>query len=135
MAILAVSMTAKILKAVSPRFGHMVAEEARRKGHLRYLHSRIITNSEEIAFYGGHQVSELVSLFQFIFMIQAEYKQLDGAYNSLYQQMMMIFKKRIPYIMIEQFLMKYVWSGTGMVMIALPILAAEYADDESEFLR
>lgn len=115
MAILAVSLTAKILKAVSPRFGHMVAEEAKRKGHLRYLHSRIITNSEEIAFYGGHQ---------------AEYKQLDGAYNSLYQQMMLIFKKRIPYIMIEQFLMKYVWSGTGMVMIALPILAAEYADDE-----
>ncbi|CAO4372133.1 unnamed protein product [Caenorhabditis nigoni] len=115
MAILAVSMTAKILKAVSPRFGHMVAEEAKRKGHLRYLHSRIITNSEEIAFYGGHQ---------------AEYKQLDGAFNSLYQQMMLIFKKRIPYIMIEQFLMKYVWSGTGMVMIALPILAAEYADDE-----
>lgn len=93
----------------------MVAEEARRKGHLRYLHSRIITNSEEIAFYGGHQ---------------AEYKQLDGAFNSLYQQMMLIFKKRIPYIMIEQFLMKYVWSGTGMVMIALPILATEYADDE-----
>uniref|UniRef100_A0A1I7V4M5 ABC transporter domain-containing protein n=1 Tax=Caenorhabditis tropicalis TaxID=1561998 RepID=A0A1I7V4M5_9PELO len=115
MAILAVSLTAKILKAVSPRFGHMVAEEARRKGHLRYLHSRIITNSEEIAFYGGHQ---------------AEYEQLNGAYNSLYQQMMLIFKKRIPYIMIEQFLMKYVWSGTGMVMIALPILAAEYADDE-----
>ncbi|ULT93008.1 hypothetical protein L5515_010042 [Caenorhabditis briggsae] len=115
MAILAVSITAKILKAVSPRFGHMVAEEAKRKGHLRYLHSRIITNSEEIAFYGGHQ---------------AEYKQLDGAFNSLYQQMMLIFKKRIPYIMIEQFLMKYVWSGTGMVMIALPILAAEYADDE-----
>ncbi|CAI2352227.1 unnamed protein product [Caenorhabditis sp. 36 PRJEB53466] len=115
LAIIAVSTTAKILKAVSPRFGHMVAEEARRKGHLRYLHSRIITNSEEIAFYGGHQ---------------AEYKQLDGAYNSLYEQMMTIFKKRIPYIMIEQFLMKYVWSGTGMVMIALPILAAEYADDE-----
>uniref|UniRef100_A0A8R1HR60 ABC transporter domain-containing protein n=2 Tax=Caenorhabditis japonica TaxID=281687 RepID=A0A8R1HR60_CAEJA len=44
--------------------------------------------------------------------------------------MMLIFKKRIPYIMIEQFLMKYVWSGTGMVMIALPILAAEYADDD-----
>ena len=47
--------------------------------------------------------------------------------------MMLIYKKRIPYIMIEQFLMKYVWSGTGMVMIALPILAAEYADDERKY--
>ncbi|CAB3409779.1 unnamed protein product [Caenorhabditis bovis] len=117
LAIFAVSATARILKAVSPRFGHMVAEEARKKGHLRYLHSRIITNSEEIAFYGGHQ---------------AEYHQLANAYNSLYRQMLLIFKKRVPYIMIEQFLMKYVWSGTGMVMIALPILAAEYADDEKK---
>lgn len=49
--------------------------------------------------------------------------------------MMLIFKKRIPYIMIEQFLMKYVWSGTGMVMIALPILATEYADDESKISK
>ena len=47
--------------------------------------------------------------------------------------MMLIYKKRIPYIMIEQFLMKYVWSGTGMVMIALPVLAAEYADDERKY--
>lgn len=116
LAFVVISTTAHILRIVSPKFGQLVAEEANRYGYLRHIHSRIITNAEEIAFYRGHRV---------------ELAQLREAYDRLTRHMNVIFEQRLWFVMLEQFFMKYVWSGTGMVMVSLPILTTNRQQRDS----
>ena len=106
---LVVFFTGELLRFVSPKFGKLVNEESNRKGYLRYYHSRIITNAEEIAFYGGHDV---------------EKENLRRAYKALARQSVAIFNQKLWYIMLEQFLMKYGWAGAGMVVMAIPIFTS-----------
>ncbi|XP_052753137.1 ATP-binding cassette sub-family D member [Galleria mellonella] len=102
-----ICLTGQLLRLLSPRFGALASEEARMRANLRHVHSRLIAHAEEVAFYGGHKV---------------ELSQLQSAYQELVAQMTGVFNKKLWYVMLEQFCMKYVWSGTGMVMLALPIL-------------
>lgn len=104
-----VVFSALVLKLVSPRFGQLVAQEAEKKGYLRHVHSRIVANAEEIAFYNGHKV---------------EQSQLRKAFGILSQHLEHMFGVKLWFVMLEQFLMKYVWSGTGMIVVSLPILLA-----------
>lgn len=97
--------TAKILQLMQPPFGKLAAQQQQLEGDLRYVHSRLITNSEEISFYRGHKIEEDI---------------LNDKYISLVKHMNKIFKVRIFYGILEGFFMKYVWTASGLLMIAIP---------------
>ncbi|CAL1673004.1 unnamed protein product [Lasius platythorax] len=107
LAVAVIAVTGQVLRLASPKFGHLVAEEATRRGKLREAHARISAHAEEIAFYGGHDT---------------EHRYLNSAYKSLVTHLQRIIAVKLWYVMLEQFLMKYVWSGTGLFVIAMPLL-------------
>ena len=100
--------TGFILKKATPPFGRLIAEQARLYGDLRAAHSRVIASSEEIAFYNGEKL---------------EYNILQESYDALIKHINHIYRTRIGYTMLEQFLMRYIWSAIGLSMIALPAFA------------
>lgn len=107
LATVVITLTGQVLRLASPKFGQLVAEEATRRGHLREAHARISAHAEEIAFYGGHCI---------------EHRYLTTAYRSLVSHLRRVLALKLWYVMLEQFLMKYVWSGTGLFVIAMPLL-------------
>lgn len=89
-------LTGTLMRRISPKFGKMAAEVAKRKGYLRFLYSRVQANSEEIAFYAGENV---------------ERNLIDKSYKSLETQVEEIDVQKLWYVIVEQFLLKYVWSA------------------------
>jgi len=99
-------VTGVILRLVTPAFGKLAAKEAQLEGDFRFRHSRIITNAEEIAFYGGQKIEKGI---------------LTDSYKSLISHVNHIYRQRIWHGMIEGMIIKYFSSVQGLIICALPV--------------
>ena len=98
--------TSSLLQRMAPPFGSMKAMEGRKEGDFRGLHSRVIANAEEIAFYAGGQTEKK--------LLDAEFKDLKRLLESTYY-------RKVGYNMLEDYVLKYCWSATGYLITSLPV--------------
>ncbi|KAJ2821839.1 ATP-binding cassette long-chain fatty acid transporter pxa1, partial [Coemansia erecta] len=101
--------TAGLLRAWTPAFGRMAAEQAGLEGDFRAHHARVITNAEEIAFYRGEQ---------------REGEQLQGSLQRLLAHARGIAGRKVPHVVLEDMVIKYTWSAFGYLACALPFFAS-----------
>ncbi|KZV68369.1 hypothetical protein PENSPDRAFT_653296 [Peniophora sp. CONT] len=100
-------VTARILRAATPAFGRLAAVEARLEGEYRAGVGRVGREGEEVAFYDGGQRERAI---------------LWRAYLRLIKHVNSIFKIRIAYEWTEDYVIKYLWSAAGYMLIAIPVL-------------
>lgn len=98
--------TAVLLKKLSPPFAKLKAAEGRKEGDFRSLHARLIANAEEIAFYAGGPMEHVL---------------LDTGFKELRKWMEGIYRVKVGYNMLEDFVLKYTWSALGYLITSLPI--------------
>ncbi|EMC98642.1 hypothetical protein BAUCODRAFT_64839 [Baudoinia panamericana UAMH 10762] len=98
--------TATLLRRLSPPFGKMKAVEGRKEGEFRALHARLIANAEEVAFYNGGPTEHVL---------------LDQGFKELRKWMEGIYRIKVGYNMLEDFVLKYSWSAFGYLVTSLPV--------------
>lgn len=98
--------TAVLLKKLSPPFAKLKAAEGRKEGDFRSLHARLIANAEEIAFYAGGPMEHVL---------------LDNGFKELKKWMEGIYRVKVGYNMLEDFVLKYTWSALGYLITSLPV--------------
>ncbi|KAJ1674835.1 ATP-binding cassette long-chain fatty acid transporter pxa1 [Spiromyces aspiralis] len=99
--------TIKLLRKCSPPLGKLAESEANLEGELRSSHSRLITNSEEVAFYNGHT---------------RESESLTRSLDKLITHASYVAKVKIPRVFLEDFAIKYTWSAVGYILCAIPFV-------------
>ncbi|WPH04925.1 Hypothetical protein R9X50_00782200 [Acrodontium crateriforme] len=110
-------VTATLLRKMSPPFGKMKAVEGRKEGDFRALHSRLIANAEEVAFYAGGPMEHVL---------------LEQGFKELRKWMEGIYRIKVGYNMLEDLILKYGWSAIGYLATSLPVFLPTLGGSEYE---
>lgn len=108
------------IRNFSPSFGKLTSIEQQLEGEYRQLHSRLRTNSESIAFYGGEKREEA--------HIQHKFKNLVRHMNT-------VLHDHWWFGMIQDFLLKYLGATVAVILIIEPFFAGHLRPDSSTLGR
>lgn len=100
-----VQLSAYLLKKITPPFGDYAAYEATLEGELRFTHSRLLENSEEVAFYHGEEYEKNV---------------IERGYFALIKHVNKVLGVRLWHGMAEEGVVKWAWGFFGLVICAIP---------------
>ncbi|KAI8889644.1 hypothetical protein K501DRAFT_170432 [Backusella circina FSU 941] len=101
-----------LLRAFSPPFGRYTAIEQKLEGDFRFTHSRIITHSEEIAFYrGGEREKEVV----------------NNTFEKISNHVRKVYTLRFLNGIFDSVLVKYCATMTAYYLLARPVFDPRYA--------
>ncbi|WOO86157.1 ATP-binding cassette sub-family D member 2 [Vanrija pseudolonga] len=105
-----VQASAKLLRAITPPFGEYAAHEATLEGELRFTHSRLLENAEEIAFYHGEDYEKNV---------------IERGYFALVKHANRVLQTRVWHGIFEEGIIKWAWGSFGLVICAIPTFFGE----------
>lgn len=91
--------------------GRMTIIEQKLEGEFRYINSRLITNSEEIAFYQGNQREKLTLL---------------AAFNKLTDHLRRFLEFRVLIGVADNIVAKYIATIVGFYAVSIPFLSKDH---------
>ncbi|XP_056598505.1 ATP-binding cassette sub-family D member 3b isoform X1 [Triplophysa dalaica] len=100
-------MSSLFLTRLRRPIGKMTVTEQRFEGEYRYINSRLITNSEEIAFYNGNR---------------REKQTINAIFQKLVDHLSRFIHFRFSMGVIDSIIAKYIAMGLGYLVISRPFL-------------
>lgn len=105
-------MAGYFIRLISPGFGKLTAQEQSLEGQYRGIQTELLSHSEEIAFYSGHQW---------------ERKQVDDGFFKLYKHIKHVLKLKFWMGIMDSMLVKYGAVMIGYTVVGLPVFGPNSA--------
>ncbi|XP_059145104.1 ATP-binding cassette sub-family D member 3-like [Physella acuta] len=105
--LLYLAFSGAVLTRLRRPVGRMTVTEQKLEGEYRYVNSRLITNSEEIAFYQGNSREKFI---------------ISGTFNKLVDHLRQFIHFRIQMGFVDNIIAKYIATVVGYLVVSRPFL-------------